>query len=246
MCIAEYPGRLQFVDRNATCYSIIGIDFEVMATLDCKMELPSSGSPSSKRAGQRLLFVLGSKKEARVRIPPRNGGLSCVTWSAALPLFLFVSLPCARLVAGGPALGGGIQGTVKTPEEMPVYHAKVTLNSGSRIAPPSIATTTADGHYQITSLLPGAYVVCVEAAGYDGSQRDGIVVNTDAITVVDFTLIPATKSPTKERSPSAESPVTACQTRFFDDSGMRAAGLTGSVDPGAIQLQPTLKRAAAS
>jgi tetratricopeptide (TPR) repeat protein len=166
-----------------------------------------------------------------VRTPSRSGGLSCMTWWAALPLLLFVSLACARLVAGGPALGGGIQGTVKTPKEMPVPHAKVTLNSGSRIAPPSTATTTADGHYQITSLLPGAYVVCVEAAGYDGSQRDGMVVNADAITVVDFTLTPAAKSPTGERSSLAETPVTACQTRFFDNSGMKAAGLTGSVDP---------------
>lgn len=149
-----------------------------------------------------------------------------------VPLLLLAALACGRLVAGDPSQDGGIQGTVRDNAGVPVSNAKVTLNSGSAPISPGHGMTSANGRYEIRPLLPGAYVVCVEAGGYEPSQRNGVVVNADAVTVADFTLAPAATSSTKGGSSSAESVVSACSEGFNDDSEMKAAEFTGSVDPG--------------
>jgi cytochrome c-type biogenesis protein CcmH/NrfG len=146
-------------------------------------------------------------------------------------LFLFVALCGGRLVAGHAAQSGGIEGTVKDANGRPLSNAKVTLNRGDGITPPSTATTAPNGRYEIRSHLPGVYVVCAEAAGYQESHREGIMVTADAMTVVDFTLTPAKTAPAKQRSASAETTVSGCQRGFLDNSGMKAAGYSGSTDP---------------
>jgi tetratricopeptide (TPR) repeat protein len=79
--------------------------------------------------------------------------------------------------------------------------------------------------------LPGAYVVCAEAAGYQESKQEGIMVTANAMTVVDFSLTPAETAATKQRSASAKTAVSGCQSGFLDNSGMKAAGFSGSTDP---------------
>jgi tetratricopeptide (TPR) repeat protein len=130
-------------------------------------------------------------------------------------------------VARDPSQDGGIQGTVKNQTGGSVPNATVTLKSESLLISPRSVITSADGNYQIRSLLPGAYAVCVEAGGYQASQRNGVVVNADAVTIADFSLTPASPSPTQ-----AESNTSACQSGFNADLGMQAAEFTGSVDPG--------------
>lgn len=195
------------------------------------MKFPPPGSPSIKHAGQYGRFVPAGNSEARVTTPCRGAGFLSIARWAALPLFLFVAVAGGRLVAGHPAQGGGIKGTVKDPTGRPVSNAKVTLNRGDGIVSPGSVTTPANGRYEITLPLPGAYVVCAEAPGYQESQREGIVVTADAMTVLDFTLTRAQTSPAKQGTASAETTGSGCQKGFFDNSGMKAAGFSGSVDP---------------
>jgi Flp pilus assembly protein TadD len=135
-----------------------------------------------------------------------------------------------RLVTGYPAQEGGIKGSVKDATGRHVSNATVTLNRGVGIVFPP-AKTSANGQYEIRSLLPATYVACAEAAGYQESRQEGIVVTADEMTAVDFTLTPAAAFPVKAGPVTAGSRGSGCQQGFFDDSEMKAAGFGGSVDP---------------
>ena len=58
----------------------------------------------------------------------------------------------------------------------------------------TIATASADslsGAYVIRYLAPGMYKVLARAAGYQDGVRDSVLVgNSQAVTGVDFTLVP--------------------------------------------------------
>lgn len=153
-----------------------------------------------------------------------------LTGLAITVLVLFGVFAGERLVTGYPAPEGGIKGSVKDSKGQPVVNATVTLNRGVGNVSPH-ATTSAGGQYEIKSLLPATYLICVEATGYQESRREGVVVTADEITVVDFTLTPAAASPLKAGPETVGGRSSVCQQGFFDDAELQAAGFSGSVDP---------------
>jgi len=194
------------------------------------MEFPIHGPVPIMLAPERARDVPASQNSACARIFPLKGRSSTIVGWAAAVLLLSGVFGGDRLVAGHPAQAGGIKGTVKDPTGLAIVNAKVSLNGDAGIAP-SPTITSANGQYEIRSLLPATYVVCAEAAGYQESRREGIAVTADEMTVVDFTLTPVAAAPVKSGPVKAGTNGSGCQQGFFDNSEMKAAGFSGSVDP---------------
>src|SRR5438093_9940096 len=86
--------------------------------------------------------------------------------------------------ASGQAVFGSIFGTVTDPSGAAVPNAKVTVTSASK-ATSYTATTNADGNYSVTHLIPDAYNVRAEAAGFKAFEVKNIPVSADAAARVD-------------------------------------------------------------
>src|SRR6201981_2855665 len=102
---------------------------------------------------------------------------------ACLPFML----ACANVTpsAFGQAVYGSILGTVTDPQGAAVPNAKVTVTD-QRKGSTDETTTNADGNYQVTHLVPDAYSVKVEAAGFKVSEQKDIPVQADAAARVDL------------------------------------------------------------
>src|SRR5579863_8065733 len=94
--------------------------------------------------------------------------------------FIAVALLLAG-ICGGVARAqlagtGAIAGTVQDPTGAVVAGAIVTAtNTNTNVT--TRRTTTGAGDYNITPLLPGPYVVSVEAKGFEGYKQQNITVN---------------------------------------------------------------------
>jgi len=219
------------VEKNTTLCTIISVQSEAMPRLDCQMASPSTGLPSVKHTGQDAEFVLAAENRFPVRVPSCEEVFSPRSRWVPHLMVLCAVLAGGPLLAGRAAQGIGIRGTVKDLRGQPVSNAKVTLSSAGGIVPPATATTSAKGHYEIRSPLPGVYLVCAEAAGYLESQRKGIVITADGMAVINLALSPAKTAPAKPGSASGEFIASGCQKGFLDDTDMKVAGFSGSVDP---------------
>src|SRR6201981_938095 len=102
---------------------------------------------------------------------------------ACLPFML----ACANVTpsAFGQAVYGSILGPVTDPQGAAVPNAKVTVTD-QRKGSTDETTTNADGNYQVTHLVPDAYSVKVEAAGFKVSEQKDIPVQADAAARVDL------------------------------------------------------------
>ena len=98
------------------------------------------------------------------------------------------------------ALGQGsytaqVRGTVTDPAHAVLNNAKVTVtNESTSIA--TTATTNASGEYVVNGLRPASYAIKVEAPGFRGVVRTGLVLAVSQQATVDFTLSLATTSET--------------------------------------------------
>jgi Flp pilus assembly protein TadD len=188
------------------------------------------GSQKIKLVLRSARFARASQNEAGATNSVLEEGFFTLTGWAMTLLVLFWVFAAGQLVAAHPVQEGGIKGSVKDSTGQPVVNATVTLTRrDGNVSPP--ATTSANGQYEIKSLVPETYVICTEATGFQESQREGIVVTGDETTVVDFTLTPAAASPLKAGPEAAGTRTSKCQPAFFDDSELQAAGFSGSVDP---------------
>lgn len=86
--------------------------------------------------------------------------------------------------AAAQAVFGSIFGTVVDPSGAAVPGAKVTVTSATK-GTSTETTTNADGNYSVTHLIPDAYNLRAEGAGFKAFEAKGVVVSADAAARVD-------------------------------------------------------------
>lgn len=101
-------------------------------------------------------------------------------------LFSFVAFIAAG-VLWGQGLTGTISGIVKDPNAAVVPNAKVTVKNAGTNAETTTATDDV-GYYRIMNLVPGDYVVAVQADGFRRMERPPQQLTVAASLRVDFTL----------------------------------------------------------
>ncbi len=99
----------------------------------------------------------------------------------------FVSL------AFGQGGRGTINGTVQDPSGALIPSAQVTVKNLLTGSVTKLVTTS-DGHYTAPFLPPGKYEVSVANQGFATQTQSGIVLDTDQVSSVNFTLKPGTQN----------------------------------------------------
>jgi hypothetical protein len=113
-----------------------------------------------------------------------GGGTKSVRFLAASALSLLLLSSPARL---GAQTLSGINGTVTDPGGVPVPDAKVTItNIDTRVARSTV--TSSAGTYYITDLIPGAYTVRVEKAGFKAFVQNNVTVEAGTQPTANATL----------------------------------------------------------
>ena len=105
--------------------------------------------------------------------------------------FLAFTLVTAPLFAQTAELSG----TVSDPSGLPVPSATVKIQSQETGASRRVSSNQ-EGLYSAPALLPGAYEVTIEAAGFQVMKRTGIVLEVDQRANLDFTLTVGTSTET--------------------------------------------------
>ncbi|HEY6293638.1 MAG TPA: TonB-dependent receptor [Terriglobia bacterium] len=82
---------------------------------------------------------------------------------------------------------GSIVGTVRDASASVVPNATVTVTNKATNVPVTTLTNTS-GQYQALALLPGIYLVKVNASGFQTEVQDGVTVDVQSRPEVDFTL----------------------------------------------------------
>jgi hypothetical protein len=98
--------------------------------------------------------------------------------------FAALVFPVGAAYAQSPT--GTITGLVTDSSSAVVAHAPLFLRSRETGQTRTI-TTSSDGHYHATMLLPGTYLLAVEASGFKRAERTA-TVEAGTTTTVDFTL----------------------------------------------------------
>ena len=101
-------------------------------------------------------------------------------------------LSCALLfwlgvTANAQEVFGSIHGTVTDPSGGAVTSAKVTITDIDK-GTQSVVATDASGNYEKRELIPDAYKVTIEAAGFQKVLSDRIAVRVDEVARYDVTL----------------------------------------------------------
>lgn len=135
-----------------------------------------------------------------------------VSVAAALTLLSLVPLYSQQI-------SGSITGTVKDAQQAVVASAKVTLSDQATGAARAVETGS-DGVFVFTPVLPGTYIVAVEASGFKKfEQREVKVFASDRVALGDLTLTVGSLSETV----TVEASAAQVQTQ----GGERAGVLTG-------------------
>jgi hypothetical protein len=79
---------------------------------------------------------------------------------------------------------GSISGTVLDPQQAAIPNATVTSENVDRRSTVEVKTDE-KGHFVFPVLLPGAYVVTVEAQGFSQLRRTGIILNANSVLTLD-------------------------------------------------------------
>ncbi|PYX61498.1 MAG: hypothetical protein DMG73_03410 [Acidobacteria bacterium] len=116
------------------------------------------------------------------------------------------------------ALGQGsytaqVRGTVTDPAHAVINNARVTVSNESTTIT-TTATTNASGEYVVNGLRPASYTIKVEAPGFRGVVRTGLVLAVSQQATVDFALSMATTSES----------VTVTETAPLLDTGSSSLG----------------------
>lgn len=111
--------------------------------------------------------------------------------SSPPPLSLFATAWCVLCVLCAPLTGqtgsAAITGAIvdQTGAAIPATRVVVVNeDSGAKVE----TISGEEGHYRVTSLLPGNYRIEVEKAGFEGLVRRGIVLTTGQVVAVDLIL----------------------------------------------------------
>ena len=108
----------------------------------------------------------------------------CVIRTAGRTLCVSLILSASMLWA---SVGGSISGTIKDPSGNVVRNADVTLRE-SNTGLVYHAHTDNSGHFTLPVLPVGRYELDVTAAGFEGYQRKGVVIDTSAALTLDASL----------------------------------------------------------
>src|SRR5689334_11571678 len=119
----------------------------------------------------------------------------CV-WAASALFAFFVGNANAQQVFGK------IFGTVTDASGGAINNAKVTVTDQSK-GTTFEATTNESGNYERGQLIPGAYTIDVEAAGFQKAEFKDIAVKVDFAARVDATLQPGNVTQTVEVTAAA-------------------------------------------
>jgi len=116
------------------------------------------------------------------------------------------------------ALGQGsytaqVRGTVTDPAHAVINNARVTVSNESTTIT-TTATTNASGEYVVNGLRPASYTIKVEAPGFRGVVRTGLVLAVSQQATVDFALNLASTTET----------VTVTETAPLLDTGSSSLG----------------------
>ncbi|HZC23898.1 MAG TPA: carboxypeptidase-like regulatory domain-containing protein, partial [Candidatus Binatia bacterium] len=96
-------------------------------------------------------------------------------------------------LAFGQGGRGTINGTVQDPSGALIQDAQVTVKNLLTGSVTTLATTT-DGHYAAPFLQPGKYEISVAKQGFATQTQSGVVLDTDQVSSVNFTLKPGTQN----------------------------------------------------
>src|ERR1700755_860582 len=115
---------------------------------------------------------------------------------ALLTAWVLFILPLSAVPAMAQATTGTLRGTVTDPNGGVVVGATVTAkNEGTGSVTPA-STTTGEGTFEFASLLPGAYTVTVEAAGFKRSVSTAVQVKAGTVNPLAVVLAAGTVSET--------------------------------------------------
>ncbi len=105
-----------------------------------------------------------------------------------LVLLTLVLISLLTGIASAQEYRGRVQGTISDPTKASVAGANVTLrNINTGID--TVKQTDSAGHYLIDFVLPGTYIVAVEAAGFQKSIQENVTVLTGGDVTVDLQLV---------------------------------------------------------
>ena len=144
----------------------------------------------------------------------RTTALALVLSSAAAlsPLF-----PLSTI--GAQETTGSLQGTVKDPSGAVVAHAKVLVSTPTLVGT-KVDESDAKGNYRFTNLPPGAYVITVEAQGFDTLKQSGLVIEVGHAPTVDLKLSVGSETTTVDvssESPQIDTTSVTTQTNLTED-----------------------------
>ncbi len=125
-----------------------------------------------------------------------------------LGISLIVLLLCSEF-AVGQSTYGSIAGSVTDPSGAAISGANVTLtNAGT--SETRTQATNADGQYSFVNLIPGAYRIDVEKAGFKRSTLPNIAVQVNQASKIDVSLTVGQVSETVEVT--SEAPLLQAET----------------------------------
>ena len=174
----------------------------------------NADGPPGKRTGLRAA-------KAHCVTPPLFGG------AAALLSWLLLILAGAGCLFAGEQ--GQVAGKVTDGGQGPLSGAVVTLSAadGTR----EIVATDRGGRYSFSTVKPGTYTLSVQAAGYQGVTRTGVVVAAGTPSVVDLQLVPTTLPGPAHTRPDQSQPV------FYDETPLKASAVKTTIDAAGYSSQ---------
>ncbi|MEW5899864.1 MAG: TonB-dependent receptor [Acidobacteriota bacterium] len=108
-----------------------------------------------------------------------------------LVLLLAVLVLTAGAFLEAQRLTGTIRGTVKDENGEPLPGVTVEVKSAALIGGPQTALTTASGTFVFPVLPPGTYTVSFTMPGFQGTERDKIIVSVGKTATLDLVMKPS-------------------------------------------------------
>jgi hypothetical protein len=155
-----------------------------------------------------------------------------VLCSCAISLLL-VSL------AFGQGGRGTINGTVQDPSGALISGAQVTVKNVLTGAVTNL-TTASDGHYSAPFLPPGQYEIIAVKLGFATETQTGVVLDTDAVASVNFTLRPGSENVKVEVTANATAVDTTTGEvgQVIDEKTIQELPLNGRNPAALVALSP--------
>ncbi len=153
-----------------------------------------------------------------------------------------VVLLLLMLVAGRAWAQSAITGLITDPSGAVVTHARVQVrNTNTNIA--RSAATNDQGYYTLSALTPGTYTVNVEANGFGGLERTGVILGENQDLRVDLALSVGSERSSVEvntQAPALQQETTAVSSSL-DQEPIQNLPLNGRNITGLVALSPAVR-----